>query len=145
MIMNNSSEDVVGAALELHRIMRSRMSNLVEGGVNLMQLHALMGLHEHPKMTMKEFAAMLHISSPSATAFVARLSKLGLLQRLHDAKNHKLVRLRVTPKGETRLRSFGMRRNKILGEVFSVIPPKDRNTFVRILRHIVASHSSSSL
>lgn len=143
--MNNSPDDVVGAALELHRIMRSRMSNIVEGGVNLMQLHALMGLHEHPLMTMKEFATMLRISSPSATTFVSRLSRLGLVHRLHDNTNRKLVRLRVTPRGEKQLQSFGRRRNKIIGEVFSVIPMKDRKTFVRILRHVVASHTSSPL
>lgn len=140
-----STDDVVHAALGLHRIMRSRMSNLVKGGANLMQLHALMGLHERPLPTMKEFAAMLQVSSPSATAFAARLARLGLVRRERDARNRRVVRLRVTPKGENQLHAFGERRNKILGDVFSTIPPEDRESFVRILRNVVSSHSSSSL
>ena len=138
--MSKSVAEIVEASMDLQRIMRRRMTDIERMGINLLQLHALLALHERPSMTMKEFAGMLRITSPSATAFVARLSAMGLVRRTHDTVNRKLVRIRVTPKGQALIRNVVARRNRIVGEIFAVIPPAEQRTFARILRHVVSSH-----
>jgi DNA-binding MarR family transcriptional regulator len=140
-----SITDVVDAALGLHRIMRVRMAKIHDIGLSMPQLHALLCIQEHPSMTMKEFANALGVSSPSATALADRLVRDRLVRRFHDPRNRKLVRIRVAPRADRLMQRVLRHRNRVLDDVFSAIPAGDRKAFVRILRTIIAAHSSQSL
>jgi DNA-binding MarR family transcriptional regulator len=60
--------------------------------------------------TMKEVADYLCVTPPSATSMMNHYVKSGLLERLYDKTDRRIVRLRLTQKGQTVLQAG----NKVL-------------------------------
>ena len=92
---------------------------------------------------MKHLAHCLLVKSPTATSFVNRLVKAGLIKRVADPKNRKLVRLRITAKGKAYLKRKVEDRKRTMRAVFQPIPERDRVELVRILSRFVESSSHS--
>ena len=128
-------------AFELSRLMRKKMASSQEedGCANWLQIHALRAIQEHPSLTMKEFAAALRITSPSATSSVNRLVKLKLVKRVSDHANRKLVRLQLTPDAETMLRQTLRRKRDSVHQSLQFLSQDDQRELARILHHLVQS------
>lgn len=116
------------------------------GVMNPLQMHGMFVIAEHPHITMKELAELMHVTSPSATSFVDRLVKLKWVKREADARNRKLVRLRVQPEGRTQLAKCLKEHSMIMHTLFSLLSKADQKQFERILlnlKHALAVHDSS--
>ncbi len=138
-----SLDEIMDTAIDLMRLARHRMTCDSRGSMaNFLQLHALAIINEHEGITMKELAEILHITSPSATAFVQRLVKMGWLARKHDKKNRKLVRLRISPRGRSMIRRNRATRLSAMRRTLAVLSLAELKSFAQILRKIHHSHSS---
>lgn len=136
----NEIEKIIASTFELQRAIKKKMMNMdPAAGVNLHQMHTLRFIDEQPKLTMSKLADTLHISQASATPLIARLQKMGLVQRKTDPKNRKLVRLVLTPKGKEQLKKAFQMCQKQLKEIFSFIPKKDQPVFARILAELLSA------
>jgi DNA-binding MarR family transcriptional regulator len=131
-------EHIMDSTLTISRALRQHMACHPKDA-NMLQMHALMYIREHKGMTMKELAGHLKITSPSATSFVNRLVKLKWVERFTDAKNRKLVRLRVSKKGEEMLQREWKQRTLHLEQVLSLVPSEDRKHLARILSSLASS------
>ncbi|HLD71008.1 MAG TPA: MarR family transcriptional regulator [Candidatus Peribacteraceae bacterium] len=142
-----STDTIIDLAFRLSRIMRQRMFKMRNRSrVNMMQLHMLGWIAESRGVTMKELAEHLKISSPSATVFVQRLVVMGLLHRFEDPKNRKLVRLKISRKGQALCREHMQTAQDALRKIFSIISPSDQRELARILDNLVnelEQHDSS--
>lgn len=67
--------------------------------VSLPQLHVLTALHELGPVTVSELAQMLHTSAPSASAIVDRLEEPGLVRRVRDAIDRRVVHVEISEQG----------------------------------------------
>jgi len=67
--------------------------------VSMVHGHILRFVAEEKLVTMKVLAEHLHVTPPSATSMTEGLVKKGWLTRVTDAKDRRVVRVRVTPKG----------------------------------------------
>jgi 5'-methylthioadenosine phosphorylase len=144
-MQDRSTDRIVSLVLDLHRFLRKRMCDIPHGkdDLNMHQLQSLMLIRERAGITMKELADMLRISRPSATSFVNRLVRHGLVARMADAANRKLVRLKLTPKAARMVDHKLRERNDSLADIFGRIPAADRASFVRIIDNLLHSLSSS--
>jgi DNA-binding MarR family transcriptional regulator len=71
---------------------------------NLSRLHmAVMGLLNTSNMTMTELAKALMMVKPQLTHLVETLVALGLVERLSDAKDRRVINLALTQKGRVLL------------------------------------------
>lgn len=144
----NSTDSIIDLSFRLTRIMRQRMFKMrSRSPLNLMQLHTLGWIAESRGVTMKELAEHLRISSPSATVFVQRLVMMGLLQRFEDPKNRKLVRLKISRKGQALCREHMEKAQDAMRKIFGIISPSDQKELARILDGLVQEleqHDSSS-
>ena len=142
-----STDTIIDLAFRLSRIMRQRMFKMRSiSHVNMIQLHTLAWIAESRGVTMKELAEHLKISSPSATVFVQRLVVMRLLQRFEDPKNRKLVRLKISRKGQALCREHMQTAQSALRKIFSIISPSDQRDLARILDTLVQEleqHDSS--
>lgn len=129
--------------MEMARMMRKKLIFDSETKFNPLQFHALMVIRERDGITMKEFADALHVTSPSATSFADRLVKLKWARRRQDPKNRKLVRLELTPAGETMIASAMTHHATVMRDLFSRLSDKDQRELVRILHHLHSSFSHS--
>lgn len=101
--------------------------------VNPQQIFAMFIISEHDRMTMKELAVHLGITSPSATSLVNRLVRMKWVIRMTDPLNRKLVRLRMAPAGKTAILAAMKMQSKAMEDVLSLLNPKDRADFGRVL------------
>lgn len=136
---------IIQSTVEFGRIMRHQMMCAPGEQMNFVQIHALMVIAEQPGITMKELATGMHVTSPSATSLVNRLVKLKWVDRKHDTKNRKLVRLKLTAKGASELKAKQEARGKILRELFGYLSSTEQETLAAIHEKLIhAYHSSSS-
>lgn len=149
MTPNDTLDRLILSTHEIGRIIRSHMMcGQPAGKMNLGELHGLLVISEHPKMTMGELAEALHVSLPSSTSLVNRLVKNKLVQRRHDLKNRKLVRLMLTEQGKTILAKQHRKRREMLRKIFGLLSSQEQRTLTllheELLHRFSSSHSAIS-
>lgn len=77
------------------RAMRARKSSC--GQLTLSQLNAMSIIREREQITIKELAAALEVSAPSASAMVERLVEMGVVVRRQSEVDRREVRVSVSP------------------------------------------------
>ncbi len=140
--MTNSALDyITDASFEMGRVMRCALTEALKNKpkLNPLQIHAVFLVAEVPGMTMKEFAKHLKVTGPSATVFASRLSRMGWITRVRDARNRKLVRLRLTAKGTSLLKSMQTAHRKAARSVFGHLSAKDQSTLASILQKLLST------
>lgn len=139
------TDGIMGSTLSISRMLRKRMAcSMGDEDANFLQIHALMYIKEHEGMTMKELASHMQITSPSATSFVDRLVKLGWVERVTDAQNRKLVRLKVSKEGQLMLHTQMKARRDDMRSVLSLLPVKDQEELARILSSLAEALQRTS-
>jgi DNA-binding MarR family transcriptional regulator len=113
------------------------------GGVTMHQLGALHTIRRRGSVTMRELAEALGASSLStATQMADRLERLGLVQRDHDPRDRRVVRLSLTPPARTLLeRAFTLRR-RALERALSSLDDAELATLVELTERVVGSSLS---
>lgn len=137
----NVIDRITELMVEFPRLMHRRLGKVRKqaSGINVLQIHAMVFLAENKGMTMTELAKVMQVSSPSATSFVSRLVKMGLVERQSDPKNRKLVRLHLTQTGEQALHERLQARNEVFAGVLKALNEKECLEFERLLKKILAN------
>ncbi|NOS67301.1 MAG: MarR family transcriptional regulator [Candidatus Peribacteraceae bacterium] len=139
----DSLDRLIDSTYDFGRIMRQLMMGSMGGrGENMLHVHALFLISEQEGLTMKDFAKSLHVSSPSATSLINRLVKMQWVGRMHDDKNRKLVRLRLTPLGKRVLREKNERRRDVLRHVFGFLTASEQLQLARLHEKLSGKLSS---
>lgn len=98
-----ADEPPLGRAL--HRVMRALMfkeSPIPElDALPLAQLRLLWTVHHSADATMKDFSERLSVSQSTVTQLAERLVRRGLVERLADPEDRRVVRLRTSAAGRT--------------------------------------------
>lgn len=123
---------------EFKRLILSRMRNYP--CPSLPQLEVLHFVAENSTPTMRELAAHLKITAPSATALADELVRAKLIARTKSAEDRRRVTLSLTAQGKRELRASMARREKIINQVLSPLSSKDRDEFNRLLQVIVSTN-----
>lgn len=71
--------------------------------LKIAQLDVLMNLYRHPGMSQHDLARKLLVGRSNITMLLPQLETQGLLKRDGDAKDKRILRLYLTPSGETLL------------------------------------------
>ena len=86
---------------------------------------------------MKDIADNFCVTCPSATAVIDRLAELGIIRRVSDAKDRRIVRLALTSKGKITLKRGLKELSNRMEKMLSGLNKKDREDLKRILNKIV--------
>ena len=119
--------------LRLAEWFKNRFADL---GLNLSQYSLLAVLEEAGESTMGELTRRLGLTMGAGTNLVDRLVHLGYVERRHDAKDRRLVKVRLTDKGAETLRSVLDFNRNTLGEVLGRFSAEDRALFIRIVHQL---------
>jgi DNA-binding MarR family transcriptional regulator len=101
------------------------------------QLEALRFLVEHPDSTMKDIAAQLTITAPSATAMIEQLAEKKLIRRTFDPDDRRTVRVMATAKATKLFDSFKETKIQIFREILRNISDQDRKQLTAILQKLI--------
>ena len=101
--------------------------------ISIAQLKALSAFHEDRPYTMSELSRNALVKMPSMTEMVDRLETAGILERVRDDRDRRVVHVRLTEKGKELHYGFLERRRAELDDVFKDLDASDRGELVRAL------------
>jgi len=128
-----TSDTTLAQARTLHRVIRHLQGRLAKTAaghgagmpeLTLPQINALMVIQDHGQLSLKRFAQELSVSAPSASAMAERLVELDVIHRAQSTEDRREVRLSLSQKGETILKTFENQFLSNLVEVLERIGPK---------------------
>lgn len=104
-----------------------------------MQFATLKYLKHHPNSTVGDIAGCRNLSKSSATQLIERLVKSGLVKRIHDKEDRRIVRLAITAVGDREM--LAQRKNYIhkISKLFANVPDEDLEELVRIHSSLINS------
>jgi DNA-binding MarR family transcriptional regulator len=143
----HAEERLLQSTYELSRVLRQKMMTECkpeERSANFLHVHGLMIVSEQPGITMKELAASLHVTSPSATTLVDKLVQLHWVDRIHDEKNRKLVRLRSTEEGAKVLSQHQRKGAAVMRKLFGLLTTHEQETLTILHEKILRLHKAHS-
>ena len=85
---------------------------------------------------MKDISEYFHISLPAATAMVNRIFRLGLIKRITDTKDRRVIKISLTLKGKKILNIVIKTKRKSIEDIFSQLSVKERGNYLKILHKI---------
>ncbi len=81
------------------------------------QFNALLVLRKHGDMTIGELGEAMYLACSTATDLIDRMERNGLVERVRDTNDRRVIRIHVLDKGEEVLRHVMIARKNYLQEV----------------------------
>lgn len=103
----------------------------------LPRLVVLYHVHAHGEPSMKDIAACLRVTRPSATALVDGLVAAGLLRRRADAGDRRSIRLSLTSKGRVFLDRRFREVNAQMAHMFGRLTAKEQGVLIRLFEKLL--------
>lgn len=100
------------------------------------QEQVLQALSTVDTMTMGELAAMLRVKPPTASKTVARLSAQGLIERVPEPGDARIVVVRLTAEGANRAAAIDLLWSEVENELLEEFDSKDRKRLRKLLRKV---------
>ncbi|MFZ4517430.1 MAG: MarR family winged helix-turn-helix transcriptional regulator [Microthrixaceae bacterium] len=106
------------------------------------QLSVLASIHRHGPITLGDLAGCERVAPPTITKVVGKLEEDGLVQRITDAADRRVVRVITTTAGDHLVTSNRARKVAWLDERIEALPARDRARLagaVQVLERLVDS------
>ncbi|HEU4985664.1 MAG TPA: MarR family transcriptional regulator [Rhizobiaceae bacterium] len=101
------------------------------------QLDVLMNLYRHPDMSQHDLARRLLVGRSNITMLLPQLETQGLLERESDPKDKRIMRLRLTAKGEALLMQALEIYQELIDKVMEQSTPAQCDAMGEQMRRIV--------
>jgi DNA-binding MarR family transcriptional regulator len=145
-----SRAELIDQFLDLQPRMRRRLTRIIPpdihaemGDVTFQQMHALHAIARRSGITMGELAGCLEAASLSgATQMADRLVKLGLVERMSDPGDRRLVRVALSPRGRDLLRRREAAWREGVGTALEGLTDAECATLVGLLERAVGPPAS---
>ncbi len=112
-------------------------ARLSRHGMTIPQFFALVVLENQDGNMMKELGEHLGLSLGTVTGIVDRLARNGLVARYSDGSDRRVVRVRLTPAGQSVLKKVRRERDKVLAMAIEGISREDLVIFFDVLKKII--------
>jgi len=109
---------------------------LAHDKITVPQIFVLELLAQRESCNMGDLAEDLSISTSAATGLVNRMLKAGLIERMREQKDRRIVKVKGTKKGDTIIKRLIDQRRRAVMEIFSKISRQDRGKYIDILEKI---------
>jgi DNA-binding MarR family transcriptional regulator len=101
-----------------------------------LHLRVLHYISIHRLTVMKDIADLFGITPPSATSLVEGMVKSGLIGRSQTRDDRRIVRLKLTKKGQTLLKAGSQFFKKKIREALSDLTYGERATLIQIIQKL---------
>lgn len=134
---NASTEKLLPLMFEFGRLLKSEMHRDGVSMPSFLHLETLRFIQkkeqEGQAPAMSDIALYLKVARPSATALVNAFVKDGVITRVADPEDRRLVRLTLSRKGSRMIEDTMQKRAQAFARVVSSLSQKDCREFARIL------------
>ncbi|HEX6508293.1 MAG TPA: MarR family transcriptional regulator [Chloroflexota bacterium] len=104
--------------------------------VSLPQLHILMRLAELGPTSVSELAHSMSISTPSASSILDRIEEHGLVERVRDVVDRRVVHVLITERGRTVVNEFGGPKREQLQHLLGSMTEEELQSVVRAVEAV---------
>lgn len=105
---------------------RSMMRMWQDRSLSKLNLHVLMLLDHHGPLPMSKLAAFVDVSVSNMTGIVDRLEQHGLVERVRDDRDRRLVVVRATATGTARCEEVEGLRREHIRQLLGTLDARDR-------------------
>ena len=105
---------------------RGMMRIWQDRSLSKLHLHVLTLLDHHGPLPMSRLAALVGVSVSNMTGIVDRLEQHGLVERIRDDRDRRLVLVRATPKGASRCEEAEGLRREHLRQLIGTLDGRER-------------------
>ena len=99
-------------------------------------LYLISLLEQYGPLTMGRVAELLGSGLPTATGLVTRVEERGLVERIHDTDDRRLVRVRLTDAGLAELRELQAVRRQRLGAAIQQLTGAEQVALLASIRSL---------
>jgi DNA-binding MarR family transcriptional regulator len=100
------------------------------------QLDALLVLREYGELTMGELCGKMFLACSTATDLIDRMERNGLIERVRDTADRRVIRLRVLSKGSTVIDEVLLARRGYLAAILSELDVADKERLIQSLEQL---------
>ena len=102
-------------------------------------VHALALLQAEGSLPMSRLAEAMAVSLPNLTGIVGRMEERGLVERIHDQRDRRVVHVRLTAQGTAALEEADQARRRRLARIMTELTPEQRTRCLQSLREMRAA------
>ena len=103
------------------------------------QVEVLNFIGPHSKKTMKDLAEYLKITPPSATEIVAEMERKGLVKRIGDKKDRRVIFITIAPSAKKLYVASLKRKDQVFKKMLAKLDERDRKNLERIIRILITN------
>ncbi len=115
------AEAVLGIVDELNGAMRllrcSATGRMVKQGISMTHLHVMWRLEESGELPMSRLAEFLDVGLSNATGLIDRMEERGVVERLRESDDRRVVLVRLTPTGQATLDEIQIMKRDLMSEI----------------------------
>ena len=120
----------------IRKAMHSQTDELAKGKITIPQFLVLHIISKSGAQKMSFLAKEMGISLPAISGLINRLHKIGVIRRIYDQADRRIIRVDLTAKGKDLVRQVILQRQKMISNIFSAVSPQERKEFLKILSKI---------
>ena len=117
---------------------RKQTDPLVAGEISVPQYLTLDLIAAHSSLKMNDISKALNRTLPATSGLINRLYKMGLVKRIYDKMDRRVIHIILTPKGKALLKRLKAARIKAIKSIFSQLNARERKIYLAILKKIAA-------
>ena len=102
--------------------------------VSKTSLFVLMQLEMHGPVSMSRLAGLLGVGLPNMTGIVTRMEEHGLVERIRDERDRRVVLVRATARGSEMVEELEAIRQQHLRQLVAQLGPSDRQACLQAFR-----------
>lgn len=127
-------------------LMFQGLENLTIDGIKVKEGIILMNYIQNQKqVTMSDIKNFLDTNPSTATRRVESLAKDGLIQRINDDEDRRIVYIKLTKKGENIHQKFFANRIRMIEKFMRHISEEDAMTFLRVIEKFTSFADQESV
>ena len=104
--------------------------------LTLSQIAILDILSRIKESNMSDIARSMNVTTAATTGIVDRLVRDGYVARMNDPDDRRVIKIKLTSKGDAAVKSSLENKKRMITRVFGVLPKKERDEYLKILSRI---------
>ncbi len=120
----------------LKEFSRRQTNELYKGKISLPQFLVMEFLDRNGECKMTDLARYMKVSTAAMTGIINKLVKFIYVARIPDTKDRRIIKVRLTAKGQGLVKKVRQERRQMCIDVFGRISEEDRENYLRILMQI---------
>lgn len=119
----------------VHQLEKNRLKGVKNVDLSINELHLIEAIGSNERgVSVREIAEKLDITMPSVTVATVKLEKKGLVVKMQDEIDKRVVRVVLTPLGKKFDLAHRYFHERMIRSILSQLKEEDKESFIQVIR-----------